>query len=333
MNGSWAPALHRGPLLFSDETPHRLCKYEPPFGIRHAAINLTSCLELALTLKRQAANGTRPPSLQGSCAVVGNSGTLLGSGQGVEIDAHDSVGRINAAPSGGVWSADVGGRSTLRLLTDWTGMMLKRHPGDTRTSGEGILLYCMASWTGKCHRLGTLPPSASRAKRWLVSPLLVRRLRELLFTARASVRPTVLPSAGLLAIAIATRTCSHIDLYGFGDPLEANHTEGGDDWCEHYYECLHAGSALSTQRRYFSSAHPTNPGGRHHDWLAQWQLIRDLTRAAQGSVRLRNAETHAKQGKPASEVIEDRWMRQFKRTRPLVRSRRGAHFPPAQPVY
>jgi hypothetical protein len=36
-----------------------------------------------------------PPRLYGSCALVGNARSLLGANNGVEIDAHDAVMRIN----------------------------------------------------------------------------------------------------------------------------------------------------------------------------------------------------------------------------------------------
>lgn len=47
-----------------------------------------------------------------SCAVVGNSGILLGSGRGPQIDAHDFVIRLNNAPAR---ARDVGTRTSLTL--------------------------------------------------------------------------------------------------------------------------------------------------------------------------------------------------------------------------
>ena len=50
-------------------------------------------------LLRKKQNATVPQNRRlGSCAVVGSSGTLLHQSLGKEIDAHESVIRINTAP-------------------------------------------------------------------------------------------------------------------------------------------------------------------------------------------------------------------------------------------
>ena len=130
------------PVLLADEAPRRLCAARPPWGIlasdarqigapanwshvlratpnrTHAHMEL--CMRFAeRQLQRLRNAATHPPTAWNrSCAIVGSGGSLRGSGYGAEIDGHQMVMRFNAAPAGGNFAADVGARTTLRLLTD-----------------------------------------------------------------------------------------------------------------------------------------------------------------------------------------------------------------------
>ncbi|XP_061550625.1 alpha-N-acetylgalactosaminide alpha-2,6-sialyltransferase 5 isoform X3 [Phycodurus eques] len=72
-----------------------------------------------------------PPALQGyssivdrkplkmhcrTCALVTSSGHLIGGGRGDEIDRAECVIRMNDAPAAGVYAADVGRRTSLRVI-------------------------------------------------------------------------------------------------------------------------------------------------------------------------------------------------------------------------
>ncbi|GHP08167.1 ST3 beta-galactoside alpha-2,3-sialyltransferase 1 [Pycnococcus provasolii] len=57
---------------------------------------------------------SKVPSVYRTCAIVGNSGTMIGSAFGKDIDANDMVLRINYAPTKG-YEADVGTKTTYDL--------------------------------------------------------------------------------------------------------------------------------------------------------------------------------------------------------------------------
>ena len=60
-----------------------------------------------------------------SCAIVSNSGSLLNSEFGAEIDAHEMITRINHAPISG-FQRYVGSRTTFDICnrSDWRGLLL-----------------------------------------------------------------------------------------------------------------------------------------------------------------------------------------------------------------
>eukprot|EP00873_Tetraselmis_striata_P008810 jgi/Tetstr1/429074/TSEL_019038.t1 len=78
-----------------------------------------------------------------TCAVVGSSGVLAGSGLGPEIDTHAAVIRFNKAPTEG-YEADVGSRTTLRLQNN-------RHCGWCER-GDELLLPATDYRIGRCYQ-------------------------------------------------------------------------------------------------------------------------------------------------------------------------------------
>jgi hypothetical protein len=51
-----------------------------------------------------------------SCAVVGNSNNLIGSGYGSFIDSHDIVFRMNVAPVEKQYAQDIGYKTNIRFI-------------------------------------------------------------------------------------------------------------------------------------------------------------------------------------------------------------------------
>ncbi|MGH0190625.1 UNVERIFIED_CONTAM: hypothetical protein FKN15_048632 [Acipenser sinensis] len=179
------------------------------------------------------------------CAIVGNSGILLNSGCGAEIDSHDFVIRCNLAPVE-EYSRDVGLRTGLvtmnpsvvqRAFEDlvseaWREKLLQRLRG---LSGSVLWIPAFMSKGGEdrveCvndlilkHHLNvqTAFPSLRllHAVRgyWLTNKVLIKR-----------------PTTGLLMYTLATRFCDEIHLYGFW-PFPQD--QDGNPVKYHYYDSL-----------------------------------------------------------------------------------------------
>ena len=285
-----SPKLWATPVERADETPARLCGGRPPYGLlgdptqlgsgsdanfsklRGAARSQAHVALCVATAKRmQAANrlsvGHHEPVFPpgATCAIVGSSGSLTRSGHGRAIDAHSVVMRFNLAPAGGEWGADVGNRTTVRILTDKVVAPYMKSAGG---KGKGkaslsrfgrvaepqstLLLYCMAQgWVGKCMH-------DQRVSH--VNPVFLRYLRSELDVHQGRGR---LPSAGLAGMAMAISRCSRVTLYGFGNASDAkaNGTGGHAEQCGHYWECKRQ------QGAYFAGKQG------YHDWNAQWRVL------------------------------------------------------------
>eukprot|EP00058_Branchiostoma_floridae_P024518 XP_002610008.1 hypothetical protein BRAFLDRAFT_247570 [Branchiostoma floridae] len=160
-----------------------------------------------------------------SCAIVGNSGILLGSGCGQEIDSHDFVIRCNLAPVT-EYVKDVGRKSDLVTMNPsvlptafgglkekhWEEKFVKRlrmleHsmlwiPAFTTINGEKYVQYTNRIILKNDLNIKTLYPTKHLAHSirgfWWISKTRIKR-----------------PSTGLYMYTIATRFCQEIHLYGF----------------------------------------------------------------------------------------------------------------------
>ncbi|XP_057184588.1 CMP-N-acetylneuraminate-poly-alpha-2,8-sialyltransferase [Triplophysa rosa] len=190
-----------------------------------------------------------------TCAVVGNSGILLQSGCGKEIDSHDFVIRCNLAPLE-PFSDDVG------LKSDFTTM----NPSVVQRVYGG--LHNKTAQEAFVQRLQQLNDSVLWIPAFMVkgSERHVNGVNELILKHKLKVRtayPSLRlihavrgfwltnkinikrPSTGLLMYTMATRFCDEIHLYGFWPfPKDSN----GNTVKYHYYDTL--------KYRYFSSAGP-----------------------------------------------------------------------------
>ena len=277
----------------SDEQAEALCEYKPPFGFRDSAgrvngilwsapssnssnasasgrrlaapenetVALEACLRLAHVLRRTTARPAH--AAHGTCAVVGSSGGLSGSGQGARIDAHDAIYRFNSAPTGGPYLADVGNRTSVWIASHIPWRMQAKLEAGRRRSGdvsEVAALYCFNPWLGSCHveamgskKLGITMPH-------MLNPQLAAAMMRIQVALGGKSGGSVRPSTGLIGVGLALASCARVSLYGFGndsDPVMQGH-------CNHYYDCR------TNQTNYFA--------GRmgYHDWHGQWRVLAAL---------------------------------------------------------
>ncbi|KAM4052050.1 CMP-N-acetylneuraminate-poly-alpha-2,8-sialyltransferase [Anomaloglossus baeobatrachus] len=190
-----------------------------------------------------------------TCAVVGNSGILLNSGCGNEIDSHDFVIRCNLAPVV-EFAADVGTKSDFITMNP---SVVQRAFGGFRNISDRAKFV---------HRLSMLNDSVlwipafmvkggEKHVEWVNALILKNKLR--VRTAYPSLRlihavrgywltnkvQIKRPSTGLLMYTLATRFCDEIHLYGFWPfPKDVY----GNLVKYHYYDEL--------KYKYFSNAGP-----------------------------------------------------------------------------
>jgi hypothetical protein len=178
-----------------------------------------------------------PAGIPTSCAVVGASGNLLGSGLGDEIDGHDVVLRINLAPTRG-FETDVGRRTTHYLVTQWIlGMVIdgKGHEnvspdldGRLQSLADGaywLLVYrpfdgpvAMEELLRQLPLLAERPHPIPRDRARLVHPEFS------LLAGSWKIGLDEDPSTGLLGILFAAHACDSVDVYGFGPDARGQHS-------------------------------------------------------------------------------------------------------------
>uniref|UniRef100_H3DMP3 ST8 alpha-N-acetyl-neuraminide alpha-2,8-sialyltransferase 2 n=2 Tax=Tetraodon nigroviridis TaxID=99883 RepID=H3DMP3_TETNG len=210
------------------------------------------------------------------CAIVGNSGVLLNSSCGPEIDSHDFVIRCNLAPVEDFHN-DVGWRTNLVTMNpsvvqrafrdlaseEWRDRFLRR-----LQSLSGSILWIPAfmakggeervDWTLRLILLHTVDVRTA-----FPSLRLLHAVRGYWLTNNVHIKR---PTTGLLMYTMATRFCEEIHLYGFWPfPLDPR----GRPVKYHYYDTL--------KYEYTSSSSP-------HTMPLEFRTLSTLHR--QGALRL-----------------------------------------------
>ncbi|XP_062870788.1 CMP-N-acetylneuraminate-poly-alpha-2,8-sialyltransferase [Trichomycterus rosablanca] len=190
-----------------------------------------------------------------NCAVVGNSGVLLQSGCGKEIDSHNFVIRCNLAPLA-EFVEDVGLRSDFTTMNPsviqrvYKGLLnetlRERFVQRLRLLNDSVLwIPAFMVKGGERHVEGVNELILKRklpVHMAYPSLRLVHAVRGYWLTNKVNIKR---PSTGLLMYTMATRFCDEIHLYGFWPfPKDAS----GNPVKYHYYDTL--------RYRYFSNAAP-----------------------------------------------------------------------------
>ncbi|XP_004394348.1 PREDICTED: alpha-N-acetylgalactosaminide alpha-2,6-sialyltransferase 2 isoform X2 [Odobenus rosmarus divergens] len=216
--------------LFTQELWDRLSQHKAPYGwqgLSRQAINSTlSLLNGSESSELFAASG-KLLSTCIRCAVVGNGGILNGSRQGLNIDAHDYVFRLNGAVIKG-FEKDVGTKTSFYGFTVNTmknSLISYRNFGFTSVPQGQDLHYIFIPSDIRDYVmlrsaiLGVpVPEGPDKGDRFLKSKLINTNFGNL-----------YMPSTGALMLLTALHTCDQVSAYGF---ITSNYWKFSD----HYFE-------------------------------------------------------------------------------------------------
>ncbi|XP_045669975.1 alpha-N-acetylgalactosaminide alpha-2,6-sialyltransferase 2 isoform X1 [Ursus americanus] len=251
------PVLLSG-ALFTQELWDRLSQHKAPYGwqgLSRQDISSTLSLLNGSESSKLLAASRKPLSKCIRCAVVGNGGILNGSRQGLHIDAHDYVFRLNGAVIKG-FEKDVGTKTSFYGFTVNTmknslisygnfgftsvpkGQDLRYIfiPSDIRDYvmlRSAILGVPVPEGPDKGDRPQTyFGPEASARKFKLLHPDFISYLRERFLKSKlinTNFRDLYMPSTGALMLLTALHTCDQVSAYGF---ITSNYWKFSD----HYFE-------------------------------------------------------------------------------------------------
>ncbi|XP_065141769.1 CMP-N-acetylneuraminate-beta-galactosamide-alpha-2,3-sialyltransferase 2-like [Paramisgurnus dabryanus] len=150
-----------------------------------------------------------------TCAVVGNSGNLLGSHYGALIDFHDVVIRINKGPTKG-YERDVGSKTTHRILYPESAMDLDNSTHLVLFPFKILdLQWLISSFTTK-HITRTYMPvkptiNANIDKVMILHPGFIKYVYDSWLH-----RHGRYPSTGFITLIFALHICDEVNIFGFG---------------------------------------------------------------------------------------------------------------------
>ncbi|XDV33922.1 hypothetical protein PO909_004164 [Leuciscus waleckii] len=175
-----------------------------------------------------------------TCAVVGNSGNLLGSNYGQLIDSHDFVIRINKGPTEN-YEKDVGNKTTHRILYPESAV-------DLNDNTHLVLLpikvldmqWLISAFTTKnITQTYTEVPStikASKDKVMILHPEFMRYVHDNWAEGHGRY-----PSTGFLALIFTLHICDKVNVFGFGANSNRNWHHYFDETLTSFESSSHGG--------------------------------------------------------------------------------------------
>ena len=161
-----------------------------------------------------------------NCAIVSNSGSLIGSKLGEEIDSHDIVMRFNNAPAF-PYKEDVGTKTSIRLINSQLLLNDKFNISSSHLYRNRVKFVWDASdysldynkWFKKSHKFFEsfknvlkLFPNETFA---ILDPKLIWKSWDLLQSTTRINIPKNPPTSGFLGIIVLLKFCSKLDIYEY----------------------------------------------------------------------------------------------------------------------
>ncbi|XP_029976607.1 CMP-N-acetylneuraminate-beta-galactosamide-alpha-2,3-sialyltransferase 1 [Salarias fasciatus] len=155
-----------------------------------------------------------------TCAVVGNSGNLLGSHYGSLIDSHDIVIRMNRGRTEG-YEADVGSKTTHRVIYPESATQLGN---TTRLVFFPFKMFDLL-WLQKIFTPAFKSRIANKDLTMILNPAFMRYVHDVWLEKKGRY-----PSTGFMTVALSLQICDEVNVFGFGADRDGN-------W-NHYFEKL-----------------------------------------------------------------------------------------------
>ncbi|KAG1946790.1 CMP-N-acetylneuraminate-beta-galactosamide-alpha-2,3-sialyltransferase 1 [Pimephales promelas] len=150
-----------------------------------------------------------------TCAVVGNSGNILGSNYGQLIDSHDLVIRINKGPTED-YEKDVGNKTTHRIMYPESAVDLDDNTYLVLLPVKVLdMQWLISAFTTRHirHTYTNVPSSikANKDKVMILHPEFIKYVHDNWAEGHGRY-----PSTGFLTLIFALHICDKVDVFGFG---------------------------------------------------------------------------------------------------------------------